>query len=53
LITDLLVTLARKLEGRRPLGRLRHRWKGNIRMDLQEIGWEGVDWIHLAPDRNQ
>jgi len=32
-------------EGKRPLGRPRHRWK-DIRMDLREIGWEGVDWIH-------
>jgi hypothetical protein len=30
-------------EGKRPLGRLRHRWVDNIRMDLGEIGWDGVD----------
>jgi hypothetical protein len=40
-----------KSEGERPLGRSGHRWKDNIRMDLREIGWEGVDWIYLARDR--
>jgi hypothetical protein len=35
------------------LGRPRCRWEHNIRMDLREIGWEGVDWIHLAQDRDQ
>jgi hypothetical protein len=30
-----------------------HRWEYNIRMDLREIRWEGVDWIHLAKDRDQ
>jgi hypothetical protein len=40
--------LVRKPEGKRPLGRLRRRSKGNIRMDLREIKFEDVDWIHLA-----
>jgi hypothetical protein len=40
--------LAGKTEGKRPLGRLRHRWEDNIRMDLKEIGWGGMDWINLA-----
>jgi hypothetical protein len=31
----------------------RHRWKDNIRMDLREIGWKGVDWMHVAQDTNQ
>jgi hypothetical protein len=31
----------------------RHKWEDNIRMDLRERGWEGVDWIHLAQDRDQ
>jgi hypothetical protein len=39
-------------EGRRPLGRPRHRWKDNIKMDLREIGFGDVDWIHLAWDRD-
>jgi hypothetical protein len=37
----------------RPLGRHRRRWEDNIRMDLREIGWEDVNWIHLAQDRDQ
>jgi hypothetical protein len=45
--------LVRKPEGKRQLGRHRHRWEDNIRMDLREIGWEGVDWMHLAQDRDQ
>jgi hypothetical protein len=36
----------------RPLGRSRHRWEDGIRMDLRVIGLEGVEWIHLAQDRN-
>jgi hypothetical protein len=39
-------------EGRRPLGRPRCRWKDNIKMDLQEVGW-GMDWIELAQDRDR
>jgi hypothetical protein len=39
-------------EGMRPLGRRRRRWE-DIRMDLREIGWEDVDWIHPAHDRYQ
>jgi hypothetical protein len=42
-----------KPEGKRPLGRPRQRWEGNIVMNLREIGWEVVDWIHLAHDRDQ
>jgi hypothetical protein len=38
-------------EGRRPLGRPRRRWEDNINMDLREIGFGDVDWIHLAQDR--
>jgi hypothetical protein len=41
-----------KHEGKRPLGRHGHRWEDNIRMDVREIGWEDVDWIHLALDRD-
>jgi hypothetical protein len=40
-----------KTEGKRLLGIPRRRWEDNIRMDLKEIGWEVVDWIHLAYDR--
>jgi hypothetical protein len=44
--------LARKPEGKRPLGRLSCRWEDNVGMNLREIGWEGVDWFHLAQDKN-
>jgi hypothetical protein len=40
-------------DGRRPLGRPRCRWVNNIKMDLREIGQDGIDWIHLAQDRDQ
>jgi hypothetical protein len=40
-------------EGKRPLGRPRRRWEDGIRMDLGEIGVEGVDWIRLAQDRDR
>jgi hypothetical protein len=43
--------LVLKPEGKRPLGRPRHRWVDNIRMDLLEVGWGDVDWIGLAQDR--
>jgi hypothetical protein len=42
-----------KLEGKRPLGRARRRWKDNISMDIREIGRGVVDWMHLAQHRNQ
>jgi hypothetical protein len=45
--------LVGKSEGKRPLGRPRRRWADNIKMDLKEIEWDGVDWIHLAQDRDQ
>jgi len=32
----------------KPLGRPEHRWEYNIKMDLQEVGWEGMDWVDLA-----
>jgi len=40
-----------KPEGNRSLGILRHRWEDNIKMDLQEVGFGGMDWIGLAQDR--
>jgi hypothetical protein len=43
----------RKPEGIRPLGRPRHRWEENIRVDVMETGWEDVDWICLAQGRDQ
>jgi hypothetical protein len=40
-------------EGKRPLGGPGRRWEDNIRMDLREIGWSGMDWIDVAQDRDQ
>jgi hypothetical protein len=40
-------------EGKRPLGRQRRRWVDNIKMDLRETEWDGMDWIDLAQDRDQ
>jgi hypothetical protein len=45
--------LVGKPEGKRPIGRLRRRWVDNIKMDLLEMGWDGVDWIGLAQDRDK
>jgi hypothetical protein len=44
--------LVGKPEGRRPLGRPRRRGVDNIKMDLRETGWDGVDWVDLAQDRD-
>jgi hypothetical protein len=44
--------LVGKPEGKRPLGRPRHRWEDNIEMDLQEVGRDRGDWMELAQDRN-
>jgi hypothetical protein len=41
-----------KPEGKRPLGRPRRRSQDGIKIDLREIGWRGVEWIHLAQDRD-
>jgi transcription termination factor 2 len=45
--------LVGKQEGKRPLGRPRCGWVDNIKMDLREIGWDVMDWIDLAQDRDQ
>jgi hypothetical protein len=49
--------LVGKPVGKSPLGRLRRRWVDNIKMDLREMGWDGIesilDWIDLAQDRDQ
>jgi hypothetical protein len=42
-----------KPEGKRPLGRPKRRWVDDIKMDLREIGWNGVDWINMAQNRDQ
>jgi hypothetical protein len=46
--TNTCTALVGKPEGMIPLGRPRHRWENNIKMDLLEIAWGGMDWIHLA-----
>jgi hypothetical protein len=43
--------LVGKPEGKIPLGRPRYRWVDNIKIDLRQIGWDGMDWIDLAQDR--
>ena len=45
--------LVRKPEGKRPQGRPRHRWEDNIKMDLQEVRCEGMDWTDLAQERER
>jgi hypothetical protein len=45
--------LVGKPEGWRPLGRPRQRWNENIEIDIREIGYVGIDWIHLVQDRDQ
>jgi hypothetical protein len=45
--------LVRKPARKRSFRRPRHIQEDNIKMDLREIGWEGVDWMHLAQDRDQ
>jgi len=42
-----------KAEGNIPLGRARRRWKNNIKMDLQEVGYGDMDWIELAQNRDR
>jgi hypothetical protein len=50
---NLYRVVVRKPEGKRPLERPRRRWEGGIKMDLGEIGWRSVEWIHLAQDRDR
>jgi hypothetical protein len=45
--------LVGKPEGKRPIGRPKHRWMDNIKTDLREIGWDVADWIDLVQDRDQ
>ena len=50
--TDLYKVLVGKPEGNRTLGRPRRKWQDNIKMDLEEMRYGGVDWIELAQDRD-
>jgi hypothetical protein len=45
--------LVGKPDRRRPLGRPRRRWEDNTKIDLREVGWEGMDWINLAQDSDR
>jgi len=45
--------LVGKPQGKRPLGRPRRRWEDNIKMDLQEVGGGGMDWVEMAQDSNR
>jgi hypothetical protein len=45
--------LVGKNQGKRSLGRLRHRWEDNIKVDLQEVGCVDIDWTELAQDRGR
>ena len=47
------IVLVGKPEGKGPLGRPRRRWEDNIKMDLQEVGCGGMDWIDVAEDRDR
>jgi hypothetical protein len=47
------IILVGKPGGKRPPRRPRRRWEDNIRMDLREVGWEDVDWMHLAENRDK
>ena len=50
---DVYRVLVGKPEGKRPVGRPRGRWEDNIKMDLQEVGCGGMDWIELSQDRER
>jgi len=50
---DVYRVLVGKLEGKRPLGRTSCRWEDNIKMDFEEVGCGGMDWIELAQDRDR
>jgi hypothetical protein len=50
---DVYRILVGKHEGKRQLGRPRHRWEDNNKMDLQEVGFRGMDWIEMARDRDR
>jgi hypothetical protein len=45
--------LVKRPKGKRPLGRPRHRWEDNIKMDLRELGIDGVNWVWIVEDRVQ
>jgi hypothetical protein len=50
---DCIEDIGGKARRKEPLGRPRGRWMDNIKMDLREMGWDGVDWIYLDQDSDQ
>jgi hypothetical protein len=50
---DVYRVLVGKPEGKRPLGRPRRKWEGNIRMDVWEVGCKGMDWVDLTQERER
>jgi hypothetical protein len=52
-VRDVYRVLIGRRKGKRPLGRSRHRWENNIKMDLRDMGINGANWIWLAQDRVQ
>jgi hypothetical protein len=52
-VAAFIINFGYKMKIKRPLGRPRHRWEDNIRMDLQEVGCECEDWTGLAQDRDR
>lgn len=51
--TDAYKILVGTPEGKRPVGNSGHRWKNNIKVDLKEVGWWGMDWINLTMNRDK
>jgi hypothetical protein len=47
-----VTVLVRKPEGKRLLGRCKHKWEDDIRIEVRSIMYEGVDWVHLAQDKD-
>jgi hypothetical protein len=53
IVEKFIQNFVRQPEWKRPLGRPRRRWEDNIRMNLRQTGWGGVDWIYLAQNRDK
>jgi len=46
-------SLAGNREGKRPVGRPSSRWEDDVKMNFREVGWQGVDWVHLTSYRDR
>jgi hypothetical protein len=51
-VKNAYIVLISNRDAERPLGKPRHKLKYNVIMDIKKIGWEGVNWVNLAPDRD-